>query len=306
MNKRTRLLNCLTGKDYDRIPGSFWHHFPESEWFGPTAVKAHLRLYREAGLDFIKIMEEIHYTFDIKSAMDWKRYMPPKRNAPERVAQRELISRIADELAEECVVYTTIFDPLRTTGYPMGYDVIESHISENIKSVSGAFMAMAESTAEFAADCIAAGADGIFFSTKGAEKGRFSPEVFESVVENPDRFICDAAAERSALNILHICGLDTELKNYMDFPAAAVNWDCHSGCYDLNKGALVFPDKVILGGMENRSGVLVNGSETEIREAVSEITKDFKAENRFILGADCTLPEDVEYDRIRTAIDSLG
>ena len=305
MNNRTNVLNCFKGEEYDRTPGSFWHHFPECKWFAAAAVKAHTDLYREAGLGFLKIMEEIHYSFDIGKASDWKRYIPPKRNAPERVAQRELISRIADKLAGETVIFTTIFDPLRTVGLPMGYDVIESQIAGDLKTVSGAFMAMAESISEYAADCIAAGADGIFFSSKGSEKRRFDREVFESVVGRPDLFICRAAAERSNFNILHICGPDTELEYYKDFPLSAINWDCHNGEYDLNKGAAVFPDKVILGGMNNRSGVLVEGTEDEIKQEVKDLIDGISFSNRFILGADCTLPEDIDYEKIRAALQAL-
>ena len=304
-SKRELVLNCLEGKKHDRVPGSFWHHFPEDKWFSDAAVEAHLSFYRDAELDFIKIMEEIRYAFDIKSAKDWSRYIPPRRDAPERKAQLEIIKRVCGELSNECLVYTTIFNPLRTAGIIVGYDAIEAHISEDEKAISGAFSAMAESIAEYAADCISAGANGIFFSTKGAEKGRFEAGILERIVLSPDGYICRAISERSPYNILHICGFDTELSHYTEFPAAAVNWDCHSGEYDLITGAKAFPDRVILGGMQNHDGVLIDGTDEEISSAVKEIVSGFGSADRLIIGANCTLSEDVDYSRLRTAMRSL-
>ena len=156
MNKRERVMNCLSGRAHDRVPGSFWHHFPEDKWFSDAAVKAHLDFYRETNVDFLKIMEELRYTFDMKSASDWFHYRPEKRHSPERAAQLEIIKRISGALGGECMIFTTVFDPLRTVGITMGYEFIEAHIKENLKAVSAAFKAMAESIAEYAADCLAA------------------------------------------------------------------------------------------------------------------------------------------------------
>ena len=54
-----------------------------------------------------------------------------------------------------------------------------------------------------------------------------------------------------------------------------------------------------MGGLD-RHGIIVDGSEDEIQAAVHNVLCD--APERFILGADCTLPGDVDWDNIRTAI----
>ncbi|MBN1641950.1 MAG: hypothetical protein JXA09_12010 [Anaerolineae bacterium] len=56
-----------------------------------------------------------------------------------------------------------------------------------------------------------------------------------------------------------------------------------------------------MGGLDRR-GVLVTGSEAEIRTAVRDVLAE--APERFILGADCTLPGDIDRDRIRIAIET--
>jgi len=44
----------------------------------------------------------------------------------------------------------------------------------------------------------------------------------------------------------------------------------------------------------------VTGSQDEIESMVQDVLQD--APERFILGADCTLPGDIDWDNIKTAI----
>jgi len=52
----------------------------------------------------------------------------------------------------------------------------------------------------------------------------------------------------------------------------------------------------------DRKGIIASGSEEEIRGMVNGVLEE--ASDRFVLGADCTLPGDIDWGRIRTAIDA--
>ena len=54
-----------------------------------------------------------------------------------------------------------------------------------------------------------------------------------------------------------------------------------------------------MGGLE-RKGVIATGTREAIQAAVRDVLRD--APERFILGADCTVPADTPWDNIRTAI----
>jgi len=58
-----------------------------------------------------------------------------------------------------------------------------------------------------------------------------------------------------------------------------------------------------MGGLANRSGVLVNGSDEELVQAVRDILAS-QGKLKFILGADCTLPTDIDYRRIKLICDT--
>ena len=55
-----------------------------------------------------------------------------------------------------------------------------------------------------------------------------------------------------------------------------------------------------MGGME-RKGALATGSVEEVRQAAQEALKD--APERFILGADCTVPN-ASWDNLKAAIET--
>ena len=54
-----------------------------------------------------------------------------------------------------------------------------------------------------------------------------------------------------------------------------------------------------MGGLD-RHGTIVTDSQDEIKGRVQEVLQD--APEHFILGADCTLPGDIDWDNIKTAI----
>ena len=307
--KRQEFIDYLCGKPAERIPGSFWFHNTEEKWEGEAAKKAHLDMIKATGIDFLKIMDEIRLPFpEIKTASDWDHYLPPKRDAWHYQKQFDVIGRITDALGGSIFTYTTIFSPLRCVGMPCGYEMTESHMAQNPKGVDRAFAAMAESLAQYAVDCMAAGADSIYFSAKGAEHGRFSKEAFETIVLQHDLAMFQAICDATPYAMLHICGFDMELPYYYNWPGMAVNWDVHNNPLALHEGARLFRHPVVCGGMDDRSGELVDGSDEQIEHKVQSIVEPFLADafgKRMILGADCTLPTEVDYDRIRVALNKL-
>jgi uroporphyrinogen decarboxylase len=54
-----------------------------------------------------------------------------------------------------------------------------------------------------------------------------------------------------------------------------------------------------MGGLD-RKGTILSGKEGEIKRAVKQALET--APEKFILGADCTIPSEVNWDNIKTAI----
>lgn len=303
MNKIERMHAVLDGKVPDRVPASFWFHFPKHQTHGKDAVKAHLDYYRQVNPDFLKIMNEHHYRvpITIKNPSDWRKLKPAPLDSDFYQDQLDEIKMITDELAGEALTAITIFNPY-ASGNHASSKLVTEHLKSDPDSVHIGLGTIAESLAEFAQACLQAGADGIYFAAQGGEADRFEEHTFLEHIKPHDLTVLNAVKDQSGFNILHICGSKVRLHLYCNYPGDVINW----AAADQNNIPLAAGKKLfhrpILGGMDHR-GVIVDGSPEAIRQNVFEIIKDFGTVG-LILGADCTLPTDIDRKNIRIAIEA--
>ncbi len=156
----------------------------------------------------------------------------------------------------------------------------------------------------FVRECIKLGIDGFYASTQGGEGYRFEdPSLFARYVKPYDLAVMNEINRACPFNILHVCdytgGYD-DLTPFLDYPGHVVNCPLKVGPRTMtaSEAAHLF-GRPYMGGLD-RHGTIVTGSQGEIRAAVQEVLRD--APERFILGADCTLPSDIDWDNIKTAI----
>ncbi len=301
MNKIDRVRAAIKGEKTDRVPASFWFHFPPEQAHGKESVKAHLAYYQAADVDFLKIMNEHPYQVpvEIKNPADWRKIKPAPLSSDFYQAQLDEIKMITDELGGECLTTTTLFNPFSSGNHAADHLVTE-HLKADPESVSIGLATIAERLAEFALACLEAGADGIYFSAQGGEADRFEESSFLKYIKPHDLTILNAVENQGELNIVHICRDNVRLHLYANYPGNAINWAAtapHN--IPLSAGKKLF-NRTLLGGMDNR-GVLVDGSAAEITEAVHQIIGAFGTKG-LILGADCTLPTEINIENIHTAI----
>ena len=313
MTKKERVFAVLRGETPDRIPAGFWLHFPESAFHGDEAVKAHLDFFEKTGTDIQKIMNEYVVPCDIpiKKAADWKNLKPFTRQSPFITGHVEMIKRILDKTGGEGLTLATIHGIVAsawharggTAGYETGSQLLADHLREDPEAVSYGWNIISDALVILVEEVLKAGVDGIYYAALGGEKYLFTEEEFEKYVKPHDLKIMKAASA-SNCNILHICKDRINLERYLDYPFAAINWAINEQNPTLSEGAKLFPGKVILGGLDDRAGVIVDGSDEEIKAAVKGVMNEM-AGHPFILGADCTLPTEIDYHRIRTAVEAV-
>ena len=117
-----------------------------------------------------------------------------------------------------------------------------------------------------------------------------------------DRQILTAIREAGGDIFLHMCKNNLNMQRYRNYQdlCDVVNWGVYEVPFSLEEGRKLFPNATIMGGLANRSGVLVDGTIEELQAAVRKLIADFGSTG-FILGADCTLPTDIPVERIRAA-----
>lgn len=303
MYKIHRVRAALKGEMPDRVPASFWFHFPKEQAHGEASVKAHLNYFRQADLDFLKIMNEHPYRVEtpIKNPSDWRKIKPAPLKSDFYQHQLDEIKMITDELAGECLTTTTIFNPF-ASGNHASDKLVTEHLKADPDSVNIGLGTIAESLAEFACACLEAGADGIYFSAQGGEADRFDEHTFLEFLKPHDLTVLNAVKDRGELNIIHICRDNIRLHLYSNYPGDVINWaSTTKHNIPLTAGKKLFK-RTILGGLDNR-GVIVHGSAEEIQQEVHKIIKDF-GPKQLIIGADCTLPTDIDIENIRAVIEA--
>ena len=313
MDKKTRVLNALQGKEVDVIPCGFWMHFPGKPR-GEDSVRAYLNFYRATDLDFIKIMSDgAMFAFDepIQKASDWRHVRAKGKNSAFVQDSLNRARRIIDETKGECCVYYNMFAPFSIIRFFAGDARVMEHVKEDCDSVMSALNAIAEDSSILARALIEeAGCDGIYDSVQGGEINRFSAEEYKRIVMPSDRMILDAANEVSDKNIFHMCGYDgvrNHLEVWREYPATIYNWATHIENITLSQGRKYLQPacKCILGGFDNRKcGVLYNGDKESIQAEAKRLVED-AGRIGTIIGADCTIPNDIDLDHIRWVVEAV-
>ena len=299
MDKIERVQAALQGESVDRVPASFWFHFPADQVAGHAMAMAHLNTYRAADPDFLKVMNDNGYALtgidEIRSPADWRKLKPAPLLSRPYQDQLDGLREIADEVGDEVLLITTVFNPYSTGNDISGRKVTE-HLKADPESVAIGLSAIAESMAEFSCACIEAGAAGIYFSAQGGEVDRFAAEEFETYIKPYDLVVLQAAEKAGAtFNVLHICGHRLRLEAYADYPGHAVNWAPQQDNLSLSEGRPLFR-RTIIGGVDQR-GPIVGGSRQEIAAEVQGAIAEM-GKTGFMVGAGCTVPSDIRIEHL--------
>ena len=72
------------------------------------------------------------------------------------------------------------------------------------------------------------------------------------------------------------------------------------------KGRAFFGGKTVLGGCDNRkTGVLYSGTKAEVQKFIRDLIASFDADTGYMIGADCTLPGDIDLQRIDWVLEAV-
>jgi uroporphyrinogen decarboxylase len=304
-NKREALLGLLDpNRKQDYVPAAFFLHFDEVYHRGEPAIEKHLEYFRYTGMDFVKIQYEVTFPPipEIETPADWVKMPLYKEDLYE--AQLKVVEGIVKRAKEDALVLVTLYSPFMCAGQTVGPERLTAHIKEDPEQVKRGMEVITESLLLFVKGCVGAGVDGFYASTQGGESFRFDDRtLFEECVKPYDLTIMEEINRSCIFNILHVCdyhgGYD-DLTPFLDYPGDVVNCSLKVGADTMTpRQASSLFGRPFMGGME-RKGVIAGGSEDEIRKAAEDVLSE--APDRFILGADCTVPNDTPWDNLRTAI----
>lgn len=137
----------------------------------------------------------------------------------------------------------------------------------------------------------------------------FSSQDYKEYISESDLIVLKAANRAHGQNILHICGYkgaSNDVTIFKDYPVQVVNWAVGPEGLSLKEGKRLFGGKTVLGGFENtEEGLLYTGSKEDIQAKARELVAE-NGQQGIIIGADCTIPSDIDNRRIAWVREALA
>lgn len=307
MNKRDIIFSLLDpGSRPVCIPAGFFLHFDPTCRSGRAAVEKHLEFFHYTGMDFVKIQYERKFPpiDEIKTPDDWGKM--PEYGLEFYSEPLEVVEGLVKAAKKEAMVILTLYSPFMFAAQTAGYDTVTRHIKEDPEKVKTGMRTITNSVMRFVKECIRLGLDGFYMSTQGGEADRFSdPASFDSCICPYDLEVMDEINRTCPFSILHVCDYQlpySSIDRYADYPGQVVNasLELTGGKISARDAASLF-NRPFMGGLD-RLGILAKGSPDEVKAAAEAVLCE--APDRFVLGADCTVPADTSWDNLKVAIDT--
>ena len=304
-NKRERMLAWLAGQGAPNYtPAAFFLHFGNDYKSGSAAARRHVEFFRHTDMDFLKIQFEQTYSRQefLQKPADWAKLNLARLDFYEPLLQtvRELVK--AEK--KNSLILMTLYSPFMSAGQCATTPVLLQHLEENPEAVKKGLEILTESQLLFVRACIKEGIDGFYTSTQGSEAKRFSsPTIFSKYVKPFDLVAMKEIASACPFNILHVCDYVAPYANYdavYDYPGHVVNCNVKlSGGQITGQEITRLFKRPFMGGLD-RHGVIGTGTPAQVEAEIRQVVKH--SPRPFLLGADCTVEADTNWDRLKHAI----
>jgi len=304
MNKRDALLK-LVDPSYrpESVPAAFFLHFDPAFHRGQAAVDKHLDFFRFTGMDMVKIQFEHRMPpVEIKQPRDWTKV--PMRDKEFWDDPLAVVKGLVQAAGKEAVVVLTLYSPFMLAGQIAGAETVVRHIQEDPAAFKKGIEIITEGLLVFVKECARIGLDGFYASTQGGEEGRLADrKSFDDCVRPYDLAVMTEINRSCRFNILHVCDYHlpyADIAPFSSYPGHVVNTSLKLVGKDISaRDVSRMFNRPFMGGLD-RKGVIATGPAEAIRQEVRAAID--AAPQRFILGADCTVPADTPWENLKLAI----
>lgn len=323
-SKRELVFRAIRGEEVERVPIGFWFHFVTLEEKGQglnnprifqKSVEGHRKYVERIHPDFVKIMSDGFFIYpsnvyspSVTSIQELAYIESIGENHPWIQQQVEVVQAIRETFTEEIASFYNIFSPISNlkrwfrTETSRGDKEVADLFLENPELFREILDVIAEDIAILTKAIIQdGGADGVYLSTQEIQDERITAELYQTYIEPSNVKVLEAANQAGGVNILHICGFQgasNDVTIFKDYPAQVFNWATHHEAVSLPQGQELFHGKAVLGGFENgKQSLLYGGSKAELQVETKRLLTEAGTRG-VLLGADCTVPDDFELERL--------
>jgi uroporphyrinogen decarboxylase len=320
LSHRERLEKVISGEEPDRIPVSFWRHFPVDDQKPDSLAKEIINFQKEFDFDFVKVTPSSSFCISDWGIKDtWKgnhegtrEYESPLIVSPLDVNKfsildprkgslnRQLIclELIRKGIPKSTPVLQTIFSPLsqlknlvNRSNLPLFLRIYPEEMHHLLKVITA-------TTIRFINECSTINIDGLFYAVQQAQYNLLSETEFIQFGVKYDQEILKAF-DRYWFNILHIHGTDIMFEMVKEYPVQVINWHDRETRPTL-KEAFSMTSKILCGGL-SQIKTMELGDQFQIEKEALDAFQMTEGK-RFILGTGCVIPVTTPLGNIRAAI----
>jgi len=190
VTKRERVYATIDGKPVDRPPVALWRHFPNEDQKADPLAQAHAAFQKAYDWDFLKITPASsfygddwglkatyrpnregtrHYTDrPVKKETDWPKLK--RLDVTTGTHGRELQTiRLLRKLLPDEILLASVFSPLTIARTLAGETALLRYLRDSVDETHEGLDVIAEATAKFSEECLAAGAVDCMFKNEVKE-----------------------------------------------------------------------------------------------------------------------------------------
>jgi uroporphyrinogen decarboxylase len=314
MTSRERVAAAFEGAPVDRVPLSFWRHFPEEDRRGESLAAATVRYQRRFPADLVKITPTGMYSvidYGVTVEQEWgigtTRYVSgPITTAADllRIPRIDLHTGMLGEMVDavrlaraaigdDVPILQTVFSPLTMLSKVAGGRV-RRLMDADPDALRDVASRLCEDALAFSRACLRAGADGVFFAVQHKTG---DADLYADFGEVLDVRFCRELLTDGAVIVLHLHD-EPDLSVADRYGVQAVNWDEATG--PTVTDALGLTRRGVISGM-SPTGAIRDPAPDRIARQIAELIGATRG-RRLLIGPGCTLMPDTRDEQLDAVI----
>ncbi len=327
-NKRELLKKAFDGCEVGRVPCGFWHHFilGKDQFIGlehpevlEIAIQGHIDYYKTVNTDMMKLMNEGFFGYPpiMDNKFETKEDLLKIKSIGEDhewiTKQVEHVRKLSGLFSDEVMTFYNVFAPLQAIR--IRFEFLDMDFSRFVMLAEKYPQELKMAGMEIQKDfkilveklLKETSLDGIYYCVQNVQSDIYDKDMYDKYIRPTEVEVLDVANSISDYNILHICGYahhKNDLTFYKDYKAKVYNWAIHTEGVSIEKGKELFKGASILGGFDNNPMTLIDtGNAYELDAYVKKLIEE-NGYKGYILGADCSIPNDIDNKQIRIISDA--
>jgi uroporphyrinogen decarboxylase len=335
MNSYERIKAMVNGESVDRPGVSLWRHFFLEDHNLEDCVKAHVAFQEQNDWDVIKVMANAVYFQDqygatitwgthendfpdvrrriVNSPRDFRNLKPISMKGGAVQREVDVVKRLMDRYGGKVPVLATVFTPtsyaqeLMTGNFiPWPFKEVVEHYPDDLKE---ALKVLTDDTQRLIEEYVKAGVDGFFYANQHMYSRVFNRETFQEFCLPYDLEGFKPALGKTWFNMLHVHGTNDLFTEFIgQYPQEAVNWEDINSGVSLTEMHKMYPDKILMGGIERNMEFREMDREKLVAKLVDRVRAASSSvpSNKLIIATGCSQPSDIPNYRYNALKDAMS